>query len=157
MTKQTTASVLEEFSTRREDLIPILQKVQNEDGFISPEMVKQISRRLRISENEIYGVATFYAQFRFIKPGEHTIHVCTGTACHVKGAKRVLDMLELELGIKPGETTEDGKYSLEAVHCLGCCSLAPVVKVDEDVHGGIETSKIPRLLKKYSGDVEDEK
>lgn len=144
-----TSSVLENCAGNREDLIPLLQKLQDIKGFISPETVTQVSRRLRITENEIYGVATFYAQFRFHPPGEHHIYVCMGTACHVRGGEQLVNSLEYRLGIKDGETTEDMKYDLNRVACLGCCALAPVVKIDEKIYSQMSVLKLREVLDEY--------
>ena len=144
-----TSSVLENCAGNREDLIPLLQKIQGIKGFISPETVTQVSRRLRITENEIYGVATFYAQFRFHPPGEHHIYVCMGTACHVRGGEQLVNSLEYRLGIKDGETTPDGKYDLNRVACLGCCALAPVVKIDEKIYSQMSVLKLREVLDEY--------
>jgi NADH:ubiquinone oxidoreductase subunit E len=143
------ASVLEEIPGNREDLIPILQMVQDIEGFLSPESIRVISRRIRISENEIYGVATFYAQFRFHPPGEHHIQVCMGTACHVKGGAQLLVSLEYRLGIKSSETTPDKKFDLTHVACLGCCALAPVVKIDDTVYSQMSVLKLRKVLDEY--------
>ena len=149
MVVQTAASVLEKFSTRRENLIPMLQKIQDVEGYISSESIKLISNKLRISENEIHGVSTFYAQFRFTPPGEHSIYVCMGTACHVKGGQQLLNMLEYELGIKEGETTEDGMFDLNRVACLGCCALAPVMKIDDIIYSQMSVIKLIDVIAKF--------
>lgn len=138
-----------QFTRSRGDLIPILQKVQEAEGFLSPEAVAEISRFLDISENDIYSVASFYAQFRFTRPGEHTIKVCLGTACHVRGGERILDSMERELKIKTGQVTDDFKFGLERVACVGCCALAPVVVLDEDVYGKLEPVKVKDVLALY--------
>ncbi len=143
------SSILENSSGSREDLIPVLQKVQAVEGFISKESVGLISRRLKISENEIHGVATFYAQFRFTPPGEHHILVCMGTACHVKGGAQLVITLEHELDAKTGETTEDGKFDLDQVACLGCCALAPVVKIDDKIYSQMSVLKLRQVLDEY--------
>jgi NADH-quinone oxidoreductase subunit E len=130
-------------------LIPILQEAQEHYGYIAPETVDEIARFTRVSPGEIYGVASFYSQFRFTKPGRHTVHVCLGTACHVQGSGRILELVEHELGIKSGETTSDGVYSLESAACFGCCALAPVVVVDKDVHGRVSSTRVKKLLKRY--------
>jgi len=145
------SSILDEFSPGKENLIPILQKIQSNDGFISPESIKVVSRKLRISENEIHGVATFYAQFRFTPPGDRSIYVCMGTACHVRGGEQILNSLEHRLGIKAGETTADKKYDLTRVACLGCCALAPVIKMDEKVYSQMSVLKTRRILDEYDG------
>jgi len=142
-------AVTRQFTRSRGDLIPILQKVQEAEGFLSPEAVAEISRFLDISENDVYSVASFYAQFRFTRPGEHTIKVCLGTACHVRGGERILDSMERELKIKTGQVTDDFKFGLERVACVGCCALAPVVVLDEDVYGKLEPVKVKDVLALY--------
>jgi NADH-quinone oxidoreductase subunit E len=132
-------------------LIPILQEVQEVHGFVSPDAVDEISAFTGVSPGETFGVASFYAHFRFTKPGKHTVKVCRGTACHVRGSGRILEAVERELKVKAGETTLDGLFSLERVACFGCCALAPVVVVDKDVHGRMSSPKAQRLLKKYEG------
>jgi NADH-quinone oxidoreductase subunit E len=130
-------------------LIPILQDVQGFYQYISPEAVDEIESFTGVPAGEIYGVASFYSQFRFTKPGKHTVKVCLGTACHVRGSGRILEFLEHQLKIKTGETTANGQFSLEHVACFGCCALAPVVVVDKDVHGRMSSTKGQKLLKKY--------
>jgi NADH-quinone oxidoreductase subunit E len=132
-----------------DELIPILQDVQREFGFISPESVKKISRYLKVSENQIYGVSSFYAQFRFTEPGRHGIKVCLGTACHVRGGATLLEVLERGLGISCGQTTDDKRYDLERVACLGCCALSPVVQIDRDIYSRMTVNRLTELLKEY--------
>jgi NADH-quinone oxidoreductase subunit E len=132
-------------------LIPILQEVQDSYGYVSPDAVNEIGDFTGVSPGEIFGVASFYAAFRFTKPGKHTIKVCRGTACHVRGSSRILEMMERELKVKASETTTDGLFSLERIACFGCCALAPVVVVDKDVHGRMSSTKARRLLSKYGG------
>jgi NADH-quinone oxidoreductase subunit E len=131
-------------------VLAALQTAQDELGYLAPETVKAISDHLSVSASEVYGVASFYAQFRFQKPGKHTVKVCQGTACHVRRSDLVLDAFEHELGIHNGETTADGQYSLERVACFGCCALAPVVVVDEDTHARMRTTFVRKLLKQYA-------
>jgi NADH-quinone oxidoreductase subunit E len=140
------AAIVKEFKGEPADLIPALQRVQGVYGYLSPESIRLISRWLKISENDIYGVATFFAQFRFTKPGKHPIKVCLGTACHVKGGEQILDVLKRRLDIQPGGTTEDGEYQLERVACLGCCALAPVVGIDHKIYGQTSVLKIQGIL-----------
>lgn len=128
-------------------LIPILQKVQGREGFLSEDSVNKIADFLKVSANEVYGVATFYAQFRFTQPGEHTVKVCLGTACHVRGGARLLEKLERDLRVKPGETTEDLIFSLESVSCLGACALGPLVVVDGKYLGQMNSEKLDKVLK----------
>jgi NADH-quinone oxidoreductase subunit E len=130
----------------KKDIIPLLQKTQAERGFISAEAIRDISRALRISENEIYGVATFYTQFRFKPPGKHNIKVCLGTACHVGGGQNFMEVMKTDKNLGHGEITPDGMFSLERVACLGCCALAPVVVVNEEVHGRMNRVTFTKLL-----------
>jgi NADH-quinone oxidoreductase subunit E len=138
-----------EFKGERGDLIPVLQRVQDIHGYLRPDAVRSISRWLKVSENEIFGVATFYAQFRFHPPGRHHLRVCLGTACHVRGGEQILLTAQQRLGINTGETTPDGEYDLDRVACLGCCALAPVVSVDRKVHSQMSVLKIQRILDEH--------
>ncbi len=133
-------------SGERSDLVPVLQRTQAALGFISPAAVRSIARWLKVSENEVYGVATFYAQFRFARPGRHHLKICLGTACHVRGGQQMLDLTTRKLGIQPGATTLDGEYDLERVACLGCCALAPVVVVDDKTYGQMNVLKLQGVL-----------
>ncbi|MGV8074312.1 MAG: NADH-quinone oxidoreductase subunit NuoE [Syntrophobacteraceae bacterium] len=146
MSKEPLAGIEHEFKGDRADIIPVLQKIQSVYGYLPQEAIRHMSRWLKISENEIYGVATFYAEFRFTPPGRHHLKVCFGTSCHVKGAEQMLEALKFRFEIKPGETTADGKYDLERVGCLGCCGLAPVVLIDDEVHGRMNRVTITQLL-----------
>ena len=139
-------NVVQQYESDTDNLIPMLQHIQREFGYISEEAVKEISKHLGISENSVYGVATFYTQFRFSRPGDHLVHVCQGTACHVRGGKRIMSEVCKHLGIQPGETTPDYTFSLERVACFGSCALAPVVVVDRDVHGRMTPQKAKQLL-----------
>lgn len=145
------AEILARHPAQRGSLIPILQDVQEWIGYLSEDALKQIEQRLGISVNEIYGVATFYTQFRFQPPGDHTVHVCQGTACHVRGGQLILREFEEQLAIAAGDTTSDGVFSLQRVACLGCCALAPVVSVDGKVHAGVTRKKVPTILAEYRG------
>lgn len=142
-------ALLENHDRKPEELIPILQDVQKELGYVSVEAVQRISRYLRISENQIYGVSSFYAQFRFTPPGRHSIKVCLGTACHVRGGANVLDTLETGLECRCGETTADGRFDLDRVACLGCCALSPVVSIDNKIFSRVSVNKLSELLKFY--------
>jgi NADH-quinone oxidoreductase E subunit len=135
--------------TGRDKLIPILQDVQGADGFLSRESVEKIGEYLNLPTSKIYGVATFYNQFRFVPVGRFHIQICRGTACHVKGSARILDTLVSELGIKPGNTTRDGLFSLEVVACIGACGLAPVMAVNGEFHARLDRDMIPGLLESY--------
>ena len=142
--------VITQFASDRSNLIPILQKVQEAERFISEEAVAEISRHLSISENDIYSVASFYSQFRFHRPGDHIIKVCLGTACHVKGGERIAESVERELGIKPGQTTDDFMYTLETVACIGACALAPTMTTDKETHGQMTTRKVAEVISDIS-------
>ncbi len=135
----------------RSKAIEVLQTVQQRFGYISEEAMKAISRHLGIPEIEVLGIATFYEQFRFSKPGKHTVKVCEGTACHVKGGAQLAGTIEETLKIKAGETTKDGQFSLERVACLGCCALAPVIVVDETAYGYCTPGRINNILDRYRG------
>jgi NADH-quinone oxidoreductase subunit E len=140
------SAIQPEFKGEREELIAILQRSQGVMGYLSPDAIRQIARWLKVSENEVFGVATFYAHFRLHPPGEHHIRVCLGTACHVKGGKQILDTATRRLKIKTGETTADGRYDLERVACLGCCALAPVVTMDDKTYGLVTVLRMEKLL-----------
>ncbi|OHB62839.1 MAG: hypothetical protein A2168_09580 [Planctomycetes bacterium RBG_13_50_24] len=141
--------ILESYPANRGSLIPVLQDMQEDFGYLSEEAIEELARLMGISANEIYGVATFYTQFRFNPPGRHTIQSCQGTACHVRGGRKILNELEQRLGITAGQTTADGQFDLQRVACLGCCALAPVVAVDGKVHAQMTAKKIPSVLSQY--------
>lgn len=134
------------YEKKRENLVPALQDVQERDGFISDEAVAKLAEYFDLSRSDIYSVASFYAQFKFKKPGRHVIKVCKGTACHVRGSGSLLSALEERLGIKEGETTADGNISLERVACLGACALAPAMVVDEKVYGRVTLAQLQKIL-----------
>lgn len=141
--------VLEPYRGHKDALIPALQKVQEELGYLPEEAISEIAHFLGLSRSEIYGVASFYAQFRFERQGEYTVKVCQGTACHVRGGRRILDIVIQQLGIQPGGTTEDYKFSLERVACFGSCALAPVMVVGKTVYGRMTTTKARETLARY--------
>ena len=146
------AQILAPYRGQQGALVPVLQKSQEELGYLPEEVIAEIAQFLRLSESEVYGVTTFYAQFRFERQGEHTVKVCQGTACHVRGGRRILATVKQELGIQPGETTEDYKFSLERVACFGACALAPVMVVDKSVFGRMTTTKARQVLAEYLQD-----
>ncbi|MDN5280328.1 MAG: hypothetical protein PWR01_4293 [Clostridiales bacterium] len=133
----------------RDSLIPVLQAVQEEQGFISRESVIEIGKALNLPASKIYGVATFYNQFRFSPYGKWNIQICRGTACHVKGSANVLSRLERELSIVAGETTRDGMFSIEVVACIGACGLAPVIAINGNFHAKVTPDDIPGILEHY--------
>ena len=130
-------------------LMPVMQKAQELFGYLSLEIQSVIAEALNVSVAEVYGVATFYAQFSLEPKGAYVIGVCTGTACYVKGAQAVLEKVESELNIPTGKTTKDGKFTIQATRCLGCCGLAPVMTINEDVYGRLKLEDIPGILAKY--------
>jgi len=135
-------------------LIPLLQSAQDSYGYIPEKIIYYISELVGIPAAEIYGVITFYSQFRLKPLGKNLIRICEGTACHVNGAKSILSVLQDELGISVDETTDDGIFSLQSVACLGCCSLAPVIMINNDTHGNLTVDKIKKIIKKYKKDLE---
>lgn len=139
-------SMINRIGTKPEMAIPLLQAVQTEFRYIPLEAIEYIATKTEMTETRLYGVATFYSQFRLNPVGEIIIKVCHGTACHVAGAKGVTEALEARLGIKTGETTANGKYTLDSVACLGCCSLAPVVSVNGEIHGGLDRKSAAKLI-----------
>ncbi len=143
------AELVAEYGTGRAALIPILQAVQEHDGYLSPTSVQAICLALHLPTSKVYGVATFYNQFRFNAPGRFHIQVCRGTACHVKGSAGVLDAVQRELNIKPGQTTRDGLFSLEVVACIGACGLAPVICINENYHSGMTGDKVKKVIAEY--------
>lgn len=141
---------MKEYKSSKNLLIALLQSAQNTYGFLSEDVIKKISKHLDVSLSEIYGVVTFYSQFYLTKHGKYTIKTCQGTACHVKGSSSVLQILQDELKIKPGETTIDLKWTLEVVYCLGTCFLAPVMMINKEYYGRLTSDKVKSILKSYS-------
>ena len=139
-------SRLEGFEKERSRLIPILQMIQDVLGYLPSQVIAIVSNYLDLTETDVYGVATFYNQFRFNPPGKNPIKVCLGTACHVKGGDIILENFERKLEIEEGETTPDREFSIERVACVGCCAIAPVALVGETVHGNMAPSKVEGLM-----------
>ncbi len=136
-------------NARRDSLIPILQEVQEANGYLSREAVASIGRHLGLPASKIYGVATFYNQFRFEPIGKYHIQVCRGTACHVKGSAKVLETITRELNIEAGSTTRDGLFSVEVVACIGACGLAPVIAINGEFYASVTPDKVKSILKSY--------
>jgi len=130
----------------RDTLIPILQDVQEAEGFLSRDSIRAISDVLKLPMSKIYGVATFYNQFRFQPNGKFHVQVCRGTACHVKGSLQILEAVQRELGVKPGETTRDGMFSLEVVACIGACGLAPVIAINGEFFAKMTPERIHEVI-----------
>jgi len=136
----------------RSNLIALLQDIQEIHGYIPEEAMNEVAEFLGMPLSAVYGVATFYNQFRLTPLGKNVIRVCRGTACHVKDSANILAALEIELGIKVGETTRDKLFTLEQVACIGACSIAPVINVNEDYFGRLKVKEIPKILKKYQSE-----
>lgn len=141
-----TGRVLRRFGRKRANLIPILQGVQGRLGYLPREAMAEIARRLDIPEIDVYGVVTFYNQFRLNPPGKHSIRVCLGTACHMKGGYITLDAWKRRLKIDRGQTTPDHEFDLDTVACVGCCVMAPVTVVDDEPQGQVEPTKVDGIL-----------
>lgn len=141
--------ILEKYEREVGGLIPILQEVQETCGYLPEGILTYVSERSKVPLSKIYGIVTFYAQFSLVPRGRNTIKICLGTACHVKGAKRVLAKLEEALGIKVGGTSSDSKFTLEIVRCLGTCFLAPVMMINRDYFGKLTPDKVGKILKQY--------
>ncbi len=141
--------ILEKYEREAGSLIPILQEVQETCGYLPEGILTYVSERSRVPLSKIYGIVTFYAQFSLVPRGRNTIKICLGTACHVKGAKRVLAKLEEALGIKVGGTSSDSKFTLEIVRCLGTCFLAPVMMINRDYFGKLTPDKVGKILEQY--------
>ena len=133
------------------ELINVLHETQHEFGYLPAEVQDVIAHNLHVSVAHVYGVVTFYSFFSMLPKGEHPISICTGTACYVRGAEKVLDEFKRELGIKVGETTEDGKFSINCLRCVGACGLAPVVLVGERVYGRVSPDGVKAILEEYRG------
>ena len=145
-TKDKLNEILSHYSGKKEELIPILQEVQEHFRYLPAEAMQEIAKFLKLPESAVYGVSTFYAQFRLVPSGRRIVRVCRGTACHVRGGARILREVEKQLGIKAGETTDDMEYSLETIACFGSCALAPVMVIDKDVHGRMKTTTVGQIL-----------
>lgn len=143
-------SILDHYpNARRDSLIPLLQEVQERHGYLSRQAIGRISQHLHLPAAKIYGVATFYNQFRFQPQGKFHVQVCRGTACHVKGSLAVLDAVKRELKIDAGQTSRDGLFSLEVVACIGACGLAPVICINGEFHAGVSTKSVTKILDTY--------
>ena len=141
--------ILARRGTSGNSCIAILQDIQRELGYVPVEATERVAEKTEISATQIWGVATFYTQFRFEPPGRHRICVCLGTACHVRGASELMKHLEDTLEVKSGRTTRDGRFTLEEVRCLGACALAPVITIDGDYHPKVTPRSAKRILKRY--------
>lgn len=146
--KERLKAIFLSYKGKRDELIPILQKVQAALGYLSEEAMREIARFIRLPESRVYAVASFYSQFRFTPAGRNKVMVCRGTACHVRGAPRILEEMKRHLGIEEGKTTKDGEYALETVACIGCCALAPCMMINEKVEAKMTPKKVSKLFGK---------
>lgn len=156
MTTKDCSVTFDGFEGSMGELIPILQRVQEQLGYISEGAVEQVSCFLKISPNQIFGVASFYKQFKFVESGKYTIKVCMGTACHVRGSVSILDEFQRKLGIGPDETTPDKLFTLETVNCLGACALGPIVVFGDDYHGQMKMKSVEELIEKARSENKEE-
>jgi NADH-quinone oxidoreductase subunit E len=144
--KEELNEILSHYSGRKEELIPILQEAQEHFRYLPADVMQGIAKFLRIPESTVFGVSTFYAQFKLVPSGKRIARVCRGTACHVRGGARILREVEKQLGVKPGETTDDLEYTLETVACIGACALAPTMTLDKETYGQMTTKKVTEVF-----------
>lgn len=142
-------SFIEEQKKKPGPLMPVMQKAQSIFGALTIDVQELIAEQLGIPMSDVYGVATFYSQFALEPKGEHVVSVCMGTACYVRNIEKIMEKLIEELGVDPGQTTPDGRFTLEATRCLGCCGLAPVIMIDDQVYGRLVPSDVSDILAKY--------
>ena len=150
--EQVLQNIIESFRGKKGIAISLLSKIQDTFGYLPQEAMSKVARELDISEASLYGVATFYAMFRFNPPGKYTIKLCRGTACHVQGSLLIAQEVVRHLGISEGDTTDDGLFTLQPVACLGCCGLAPVMMVEDKVYGRLTPDKAIQVLENYRKD-----
>jgi len=148
-------AIIKKYGGRKEFLICMLQDLQSRYGYLPRDALTRVADKLDISPMQIYSVATFFKAFSLRPKGGHTIHVCLGTACHVRGAERVLGKIKRDLEIDVDETTKDMNFTLKTVNCLGACALGPIVEIDGKYHGHMNTNKVESVLKKYSADIKE--
>jgi NADH-quinone oxidoreductase subunit E len=139
-------SIIRSHSGDRSQLVAILQDIQAEYNYLPQVALHKVSRKMGIPESQVYAMATFFRAFSLKERGKHIVNVCLGTACHVRGGTAVLDRVKTRLNIEPGQTTKDGKYTLETVNCMGACALGPVITVDGEYHGQMNSEKVDKLL-----------
>jgi len=143
--------IIKKWNSDPDFVIEMMQDIQDEFRYIPREALETMTLQIKVPLAQLYHIATFYKSFSLTPRGKFEIQVCTGTACHVKGAPLIIDAFKRELNIELGETTKDGKFTLDEVRCLGCCSLAPVVMINDDIYGDFTSAKIKKVLKKYDG------
>lgn len=142
-------SIVQQYGARESAILAILQDIQAEEKYLSKEALEHVSQKMNIPLVQVFRIATFYNALSLKRRGRHKIDVCLGTACHVRGGGKILDKLERDLGISVGETTKDKRFTLESVHCVGCCSLGPVAVIDGNVYGRLSQEKVPALIKEF--------
>ncbi len=147
--RETLLGYIDKYRNEPSGLIQVLSKIQETEGYLPKDLLVLTADRLGLSLTEVYGTASFYALFSFRPRGRHSITLCNGTACYVKGAGQVLAEIEGELNVRAGDTTDDRRFSVDVVRCIGCCALAPVMTVDDDVYAGVSPEKVPEILAKY--------
>lgn len=146
--------IVSKYGNKKGSLIPLLQEIQRAEGYLSRDTIKEVSQLTSIHVAEIYGVATFYSMFRLKPQGKYTIRICKGTACHVSGAKTILETIKETLGLGPDDdTTEDNLFTILEVACLGCCSLAPVIMIEDKTYGKLTSAKIPQIIEAFKKEV----
>jgi len=156
MTQLEIEGIIERYGGRESAILSVLQDIQGKERYLPREALEYVGEKLHIPLNKIYRIATFYRALSLTPRGKHEVSVCTGTACHVRGAQRVLDQINLELGVKPGETTKDLNFTLETVNCLGVCAAGPVVAIDGQYFGKMSSTKVEGTLKKFRSDKKKE-
>ncbi|HAQ62161.1 TPA: NADH-quinone oxidoreductase subunit NuoE [Candidatus Delongbacteria bacterium] len=147
--KEKVTEICSEFKNDPNDLIAILHKTQNHFGFLPKEVQAAIAETVKVPQAKVYGIVTFYSYFTMEPRGKHPISICMGTACYVKGAEKVLKEFESKLEIKNGQTTPDGKFSMNTLRCIGACGLAPVIMIGEKVYGGVKQEDVSKIIKEY--------
>lgn len=141
--------IIEQYQGKPGAVISALEDIQEIYGYLPKEVLEQVSERLDVYLSQLFSMATFYSAFTLKPRGKHTIHVCLGTACHVRGAPKIVDELSRLLDVEPGDTTENKEFTLETVRCVGCCSLAPVIRIDKDTYGYNTMNRVPKILNNY--------
>jgi NADH-quinone oxidoreductase subunit E len=150
-------TIIERYEARESAILAILQDIQAKEKYLPKEVLEQVGQRLHIPINKIYRIATFYRAFSLTPRGRHEVIVCLGTACHVRGAQRIVDQIGIELGIRRGETTKDRNFTLETVNCLGVCASGPILAVDGEYFGNMSPIKVEGVLKKFQPAPSDQK
>jgi NADH-quinone oxidoreductase subunit E len=156
MEEELLEDILASYRGGRSELIPILQEVQDNLGYLPEKAMLDIARFIGVPESHVYSVASFYAQFRLLPLGKKRITICRGTACHIRGAPQILGEIEGIIGLKEGETSDDLEYTLESVACFGCCALAPCVRINRDVYGEMRLEKVKKLFLTLNGEEKDD-